>query len=65
MPLVDYQVYNDNMSGKVENQAADNGTNVSSSKIRRRTCYECGEKGHLSSACPKLQGGDPTNPGTT
>ncbi|KAL9421963.1 hypothetical protein AB3S75_034270 [Citrus x aurantiifolia] len=24
-----------------------------SGKIRRRTCYECGEKGHLSSACPK------------
>lgn len=24
-----------------------------SGKIRRRTCYECGEKGHLSSSCPK------------
>ncbi|CAA3022448.1 RNA-binding protein CP33, chloroplastic isoform X2 [Olea europaea var. sylvestris] len=24
-----------------------------SSKIRRRTCYECGERGHLSSSCPK------------
>ncbi|XP_038891335.1 protein gar2 [Benincasa hispida] len=26
-----------------------------SGKIRRRTCYECGEKGHLSSHCPKKQ----------
>ncbi|KAL2507242.1 phragmoplastin interacting protein 1 [Forsythia ovata] len=26
-----------------------------SSKIRRRTCYECGERGHLSSSCPKKQ----------
>ncbi|XP_047329111.1 phragmoplastin interacting protein 1 [Impatiens glandulifera] len=30
-----------------------------SGKIRRRTCYECGEKGHLSSACPKKQGVNP------
>lgn len=22
-------------------------------KMKRRTCYECGEKGHISSACPK------------
>ncbi|KAL2507150.1 RNA-binding protein CP33 [Forsythia ovata] len=28
---------------------------VVSSKIRRRTCYECGERGHLSSSCPKKQ----------
>ncbi|VFQ81238.1 unnamed protein product [Cuscuta campestris] len=26
-----------------------------SAKIRRRTCYECGERGHVSSACPKKQ----------
>lgn len=26
-----------------------------SGKIRRRTCYECGERGHLSSSCPKKQ----------
>ncbi|KAL6980479.1 hypothetical protein U1Q18_022117 [Sarracenia purpurea var. burkii] len=32
-----------------------------SGKIRRRTCYECGEKGHLSSACPKKLGADPTD----
>ena len=37
------------------------GSTVSSGKIRRRTCYECGEKGHLSSACPKKQNADPTN----
>ncbi|KAK4790757.1 hypothetical protein SAY86_018061 [Trapa natans] len=28
-------------------------TVVGSGKIRRRTCYLCGEKGHISSACPK------------
>lgn len=39
---------------------------VSSGKIRRRTCYECGEKGHLSSACPKKQqNADPTESNTT
>ncbi|TQD93031.1 hypothetical protein C1H46_021345 [Malus baccata] len=33
---------------------ADNsGLSATSGKIKRRTCYECGEKGHLSSACPK------------
>lgn len=26
-----------------------------SGKMKRRTCYECGEKGHISSACPKKQ----------
>ncbi|KAL9148322.1 hypothetical protein ABFS82_12G034400 [Erythranthe guttata] len=36
------------------NSGAANGSAVSS-KIRRRSCYECGEKGHLSSACPKMQ----------
>lgn len=24
-------------------------------KMKRRTCYECGEKGHILSACPKKQ----------
>nr|BAD43312.1 putative protein [Arabidopsis thaliana] len=34
-------------------------TTVSSSKVKRRVCYECGEKGHLSTACPiKLQKAD-------
>ncbi|XP_010516102.1 PREDICTED: RNA-binding protein 34-like [Camelina sativa] len=34
-------------------------TTVSSGKVKRRVCYECGEKGHLSTACPKkLQNGD-------
>lgn len=28
-------------------------TSTVSAKIRRRTCYECGERGHLSSSCPK------------
>ncbi|KAL6290889.1 hypothetical protein ACE6H2_008399 [Prunus campanulata] len=32
---------------------ADNGgLSAVSGKIKRRTCYRCGEKGHLSSACP-------------
>ncbi|KAL7582840.1 hypothetical protein Lser_V15G44282 [Lactuca serriola] len=31
---------------------------VVSGKIRRRTCYECGEKGHLSSLCPNKKEAD-------
>ncbi|CAL9007983.1 unnamed protein product [Prunus brigantina] len=38
---------------------ADNGElSAISGKIKRRTCYECGEKGHISSACPKKQSAD-------
>ncbi|KAK3028825.1 hypothetical protein RJ639_038652 [Escallonia herrerae] len=39
-----------------------NGAELSavSGKIRRRTCYECGERGHLSSSCPK-KAADPTS----
>ncbi|KAB2596080.1 protein gar2-like [Pyrus ussuriensis x Pyrus communis] len=37
-------------SGK---RADNGGLSATSGKIKRRTCYECGEKGHLSSACPK------------
>ncbi|XP_028759151.1 protein gar2-like [Neltuma alba] len=29
-----------------------------SGKMKRRTCFECGEKGHISSACPKKQNVD-------
>ncbi|XP_052205953.1 phragmoplastin interacting protein 1 [Diospyros lotus] len=49
------------------NQQADSGGTSSSipGKIRRRTCYECGEKGHLSSSCPKKQAADATNSGAT
>ncbi|EOA23583.1 hypothetical protein CARUB_v10016779mg [Capsella rubella] len=39
-----------------ETYEANNGslpTPVSTVKVKRRNCYECGEKGHLSSACPK------------
>ncbi|GAB2286734.1 hypothetical protein Dimus_021129 [Dionaea muscipula] len=32
----------------------DGGTS-SSGKLKRRTCYDCGEKGHISSACPNKQ----------
>lgn len=48
----------------VENQVISSGTNNVSSKIRRRTCYECGERGHLSSDCPNKPATDSTNPGT-
>ncbi|KAK1355386.1 Phragmoplastin interacting protein 1 [Heracleum sosnowskyi] len=42
-----------NVSVGANNSSVDAST--ISGKIRRRTCYECGEKGHLSSACPKKQ----------
>uniref|UniRef100_A0A6N2NCM3 Protein gar2 n=1 Tax=Salix viminalis TaxID=40686 RepID=A0A6N2NCM3_SALVM len=38
---------------------------TSSGKIKRRTCYECGEKGHISTACPKKQTADPTDSNTS
>ncbi|CAO2826154.1 unnamed protein product [Amaranthus hypochondriacus] len=43
-------------------QPQENDSGVASGKIRRRTCYECGEKGHLSSACPKKQATEQANP---
>ncbi|KAM7492078.1 hypothetical protein LguiA_034999 [Lonicera macranthoides] len=49
------------MSEKVDN----GGVSVASGKIRRRTCYECGEKGHLSSACPKKQAAEAINSGAS
>ncbi|TKY50653.1 28 kDa ribonucleoprotein [Spatholobus suberectus] len=30
-------------------------SSTGSGKMKRRTCYECGEKGHILSACPKKQ----------
>jgi nucleolin len=38
---------------------------ISSGKIKRRTCYECGEKGHISTACPKKLAADPTDSNTS
>lgn len=61
----DNQVDSGNVSAVVENQVTSSGTNAVSSKIRRRTCYECGERGHLSSSCPKKQAADSTNPSAT
>lgn len=65
-------------SSRTENGGADNGNPTptdggadngnpmpTSGKIRRRTCYECGQKGHLSSACPNKQTADATNSGET
>lgn len=45
-------------------EAGNNAVTVSTSsgKVRRRTCYECGEKGHISSDCPKKQTDGPTDP---
>ncbi|KAK0592760.1 hypothetical protein LWI29_024934 [Acer saccharum] len=49
------------ISNVVTSTDTDNaGSAAVSGKIRRRTCYECGEKGHLSSACPNKTA-DPTN----
>ncbi|KAL8531938.1 hypothetical protein ACS0TY_008517 [Phlomoides rotata] len=51
-----------NVSLVVENQVTSSGTNAHSSKIWKRTCYKCGECGHLSSSCPKRLAVDSTNP---
>ncbi|KAC9501779.1 hypothetical protein E3N88_45729 [Mikania micrantha] len=43
----------------VGNDVSDNVvSSISEGKLRRRTCYECGERGHLSSLCPKKQTAD-------
>ncbi|KAJ0246939.1 Uncharacterized protein HA466_0174030 [Hirschfeldia incana] len=50
-----YTVTNEAPSGSLPSE-------VSIGKIKRRSCYECGEKGHLSTACPKkLQNAHHTN----
>ncbi|KAL0332517.1 UNVERIFIED_CONTAM: protein gar2 [Sesamum calycinum] len=55
----------ENGSSKVSAVGGDQENNsvvtAVSSKIRRRTCYECGEKGHLSSSCPKKQAAESVN----
>lgn len=46
----------------IESKTDDSEVSAVSSKIRRRTCYECGERGHLSSSCPKKAATESTNP---
>ncbi|XP_058099078.1 phragmoplastin interacting protein 1 isoform X2 [Magnolia sinica] len=38
-----------------ENKKAEDGVSTGSAKKKRRTCYECGVAGHLSSSCPQKQ----------
>lgn len=44
-----------------EKAVNDGGLTSGSGKMKRRTCYECGERGHISSACPKKQAPDLKN----
>ncbi|XVF23836.1 hypothetical protein REPUB_Repub13aG0074000 [Reevesia pubescens] len=46
------------------NEAENGGSGVSSGKLRRRTCYECGQKGHISSACPNKKTAETKNTDT-
>ncbi|GKC23334.1 protein gar2, partial [Tanacetum coccineum] len=50
---------NEFITSILTNSLKESGDNVvcsvSEGKLRRRTCYECGERGHLSSLCPKKQ----------
>ncbi|XWS66038.1 hypothetical protein CRYUN_Cryun05aG0165900 [Craigia yunnanensis] len=46
------------------NEAVKGGSSVSSGKLRRRTCYECGQKGHISSACSNMKSAETTNTDT-
>ncbi|KAA3481763.1 protein gar2-like [Gossypium australe] len=46
------------------NEVANDGLTVTSGKLRRRTCYECGQKGHISSACPSKKPAETTNTNT-
>lgn len=61
-------VNNTNSSVNNTNTTVDNtntGLTVSSGKMKRRTCYICGEKGHISSACSKKPADASTNPDAT
>ncbi|KAI6676378.1 hypothetical protein NL676_037174 [Syzygium grande] len=52
-----------NTNSTVDNPTT--GSTVSSGKMKRRTCYICGEKGHISSACSKKPADASTNPDAT
>lgn len=52
-----------NTNSTVDNPTT--GSTVSSGKMKRRTCYICGEKGHISSACSKKPADTLTNPDAT
>ncbi|KAL2323909.1 hypothetical protein Fmac_022967 [Flemingia macrophylla] len=43
------------IEGNVNGVDGDKSSSTISGKMRRRTCYECGEKGHGFSECPKKQ----------
>ncbi|KAL5554792.1 hypothetical protein UlMin_042193 [Ulmus minor] len=57
-------VENKETAATVENTETDASNNalsyIATGKMKRRTCYECGEKGHVSSDCPKKQTAAPT-----
>ncbi|KAG4984707.1 hypothetical protein AAZX31_10G275400 [Glycine max] len=42
-------------SDKINGADGDKSSSTGSGKMRRRTCYECGEKGHTFAACPTKQ----------
>ncbi|CAL1374453.1 unnamed protein product [Linum trigynum] len=48
----------------VRNEASIETPAPVSGKIKRRTCYECGQKGHISTACPNKQNTDVPNSNT-
>ncbi|KAF8021969.1 hypothetical protein BT93_G2183 [Corymbia citriodora subsp. variegata] len=53
----------DNTNTTVDNTTT--GSTVSTGKMKRRTCYICGEKGHISSACSKKPAEASTNSDAT
>lgn len=62
--VVAVEAETETQASTVENQTSItiNNVGVSSGKLKRRTCYECGEKGHISSDCPNKQAVEKTNP---
>ncbi|CAJ1977712.1 unnamed protein product [Sphenostylis stenocarpa] len=47
-------------NGNMNGADGDKSSSTVSGKMKRRTCYECGEKGHGFSECPKKQAGAAT-----
>ncbi|CAI0443058.1 unnamed protein product [Linum tenue] len=47
-----YEIPTTSIVEVVRNEASSEAPAPVSGKIKRRTCYECGQKGHISTACP-------------
>jgi len=60
VPLKKKPVTHTSSAPDINGVDGEKSSSIGSGKMKRRTCYECGEKGHISLACPKKQRADAT-----